>query len=85
MAKKIGKIQFSSLDLIVPALEGDTRDKLAVPVSPIAEPADTTIFEDPADPTKKYYLPRYRVRIHSGHYEIGFNAMPEGTVFFADE
>lgn len=79
MAKKIGKIQFSSLDLIAPALEGDTRDKLTVPVSPIAEPADTTIFEDPADPAKKYYLPRYRVRIHSGHYEIGFNAMPEGT------
>lgn len=59
--------------------EGDSRDKLTVPISPAPEPADSLLFEDPANPAKKYYLPRYRLRAQGGRYEIGVAAAPDGT------
>ena len=39
-----------------------TRDQLEVPVSRVAPPADTALFESPADPAVLFYLPRYRLR-----------------------
>ncbi|MFN2164693.1 MAG: hypothetical protein ACK2U9_00350, partial [Anaerolineae bacterium] len=50
--------------IAVPGLggEGASRDQLTVPISPAPEPTDTLLFEDPANPAKKYYLPRYRLR-----------------------
>lgn len=38
-----------------------TRDQLSVPVSPVTNPDDTTLFESPGDPNQKLYLPRYRI------------------------
>jgi hypothetical protein len=58
---------------------GDSRDKVTVPISPAPEPADSLLFEDPADARKKYYLPRYRLREQGGRYEIGVAAAPDGT------
>ena len=46
---------------IRPILTGITRDKLTVPVAPAADFADDVLFQDPADPTKNCYLPRYAV------------------------
>jgi hypothetical protein len=44
-----------------PADGGEDRGSLNVPVSPVASPNDTTLFEQPADPAAKLFLPRYRV------------------------
>src|SRR5262245_62119783 len=38
-----------------------TTGKPATPVSPADPPTDEMIFQDAADPDKKYYLPRYRL------------------------
>ena len=38
------------------------RDKVEVPVSRVAPPADTALFESAADPAVLFYLPRYRLR-----------------------
>lgn len=57
---------------------GTARDQLSVPVSPVAEPTDAVLFEAPADPAQKSYLPRYRLREHGGRYEIGVTAVPQG-------
>lgn len=57
---------------------GDSRDMVTVPISPVPEPADALLFEDPVDPAKKYYLPRYRLREQGGRYEIGIAAAPDG-------
>jgi hypothetical protein len=46
---------------IRPILTGTTRDKLTVPVAPTADFADDALFQDPADPAKHFYLPRYAV------------------------
>jgi hypothetical protein len=46
---------------IRPILTGVTRDKLTVPVAAAADFADDALFQDPADPTKHFYLPRYAV------------------------
>src|ERR1700739_3519893 len=46
---------------IRPILTGIPRDKLTVPVAPAADFADDALFQDPADPTKNFYLPRYAV------------------------
>jgi hypothetical protein len=40
---------------------GVPRGSLTVPVSPVPNPNDTTLFEQPADPGQKLYLPRYRI------------------------
>src|SRR6186997_2166997 len=38
---------------------GVERGQVRVPISPVPEPVDTSLFEDPADAAKKLYLPRY--------------------------
>jgi hypothetical protein len=57
---------------------GDVRGQVKVPISPVAEPIDTVLFEDAADPAKKFYLPRYRVRLSGGRYEIGVASIDDG-------
>src|SRR5216683_1417673 len=44
-----------------PAGTGSTRDAINVPISPVPNPSDTVLFEQPADASKKLYLPRYRL------------------------
>lgn len=56
----------------------ETRDQVKVPISPFPEPVDTSLFQDPADGTKKLYLPRYRLREQGGRYEIGIAASQDG-------
>jgi len=53
MALRISYIVFPTV--------GFPRDKLTVPVSPSFDVTDDQLFEDPADKTKKLYLPRYRI------------------------
>ena len=38
-----------------------TGKQITAPVSPADPPSDAMIFQDAADPAKKYYLPRYRL------------------------
>ncbi|MBI1180091.1 MAG: hypothetical protein GC201_05995 [Alphaproteobacteria bacterium] len=78
LALQLARIRPHIVDVIDKANEGDTRDKLEVPISPVPEPADTVLFEDPADAAKKYYLPRYRLREAGGRYEIGVTAAQDG-------
>ena len=37
-----------------------TRPELTVPISPGPALTDTVLYEDPAVPDRRYYLPRYR-------------------------
>ena len=76
-----GSVKIRPQVIAVPGLggEGASRDQLTVPISPAPEPTDTLLFEDPANPAKKYYLPRYRLRAQGGRYEIGVVAAPDGT------
>src|SRR5690606_10678508 len=60
-------------------LEGYPRDQATLPISPAPEPSDTTLFEDPADPARKLYLPRYRLRERGGRYEISVSATDDGA------
>ncbi|MFI5735476.1 hypothetical protein ACIA49_35530 [Kribbella sp. NPDC051587] len=55
-----------------PLRPGVPRSQITVPISPDGRVDDTVLFEDPADPAKVYYLPRYRLRVTpaTGHYEI---------------
>ena len=40
---------------------GLPRDRMTVPISPVAEPVDTVLYESPQDPGRLLYLPRYRI------------------------
>jgi len=51
--------------------QGLPREKINVPICPVSEPTDDILFEDPRDPGKKMYLPRYRIKTKGGQYEIG--------------
>jgi hypothetical protein len=64
---------------------------LPVLISPDAAPKDSTLFEDPADPSKKYYLTRYAIATQGSGgaqtYSISFAAAADGfdlTVNLAD-
>jgi hypothetical protein len=37
------------------------RDQITVPICSVEDVTDTVLFEGAADPTKKFYLPRYRI------------------------
>jgi hypothetical protein len=37
------------------------RDQVTVPICSVEDVTDTVLFEDAANPTKKFYLPRYRI------------------------
>lgn len=83
LAMRMTRIRPHIIDVIGQAAEGDTRETVKLPISPVPEPADTVLFDDPADAAKKYYLPRYRLREQGGRYEIGIAAMPDGTWRFS--
>ena len=51
--------------------QGMPRDKINTPISPISDPTDKVLFENPENPDKKSYLPRYKMRNQDGRYEIG--------------
>lgn len=57
---------------------GVPRDQVRAPISPVAEPADTLLFEDPLDASKKFYLPRYRLRETAGRYDFVIAATQDG-------
>jgi len=40
--------------------EGVPRDQIKAPIAPAENVTDEMIFEDPANPAKKFYIPRYR-------------------------
>ena len=49
------------------------RSSVTVPISPTGRFADTVSYEDAADPTRRFWLPRYRLRTTSDdRYEIGY-------------
>lgn len=57
VAKAVSKIQ-------VPT-DGVPRAQITVPLSPELAVTDEMLFEDAADATKKFYLPRYRVAVQN--------------------
>lgn len=65
-------IDLESLRRIGPVRPGVPRSQVTVPISPDGRVDDTVLFQDPADPAKVYYLPRYRLRVipSTGRYEI---------------
>lgn len=42
-------------------VDGVPREQIKAPIAPADNVTDEMIFEDPADPSKKFYIPRYRV------------------------
>ncbi|WIN00403.1 hypothetical protein ACTOB_004107 [Actinoplanes oblitus] len=50
---------------------GVPRSQVTVPISPDGRVDDTVLYQDHADATTTYYLPRYRLRVTpAGQYEI---------------
>ncbi|MDQ5871163.1 MAG: hypothetical protein M3547_03050 [Acidobacteriota bacterium] len=62
---------------------GVTRDKITVPVCSAAEASDEVLFEDPAEPGRKLYLPRYRlaVGIVDGQERYLASLAPSGSLW----
>ncbi len=79
LAVNLAKLRPHVIDVLGQGQAGDPRESVKVPISPVPEPSDTVLFEDPADASRKYYLPRYRLREQGGRYEIGIAAAPDGT------
>ncbi|MEL6160756.1 MAG: hypothetical protein AAFR18_16220 [Cyanobacteria bacterium J06627_32] len=50
------------------------KSKIKTPISPQIEIVDTVLFDDPADDSKKYYLPRYRLLTLDRRPQIAFTA-----------
>jgi hypothetical protein len=71
---------------IRPPQDGLPREKITVPVAPTVDVIDDALFTDPADPNKRFYLPRYALaeeRTASGQprYAIALRAAgPEWTL-----
>lgn len=55
-----------------PPTAGTPRDQMKVPICPAPDANDEVSFEDPAQPAKKYYLPRYKVATDHQKYQISF-------------
>jgi hypothetical protein len=51
-------------------ITGMSRDKVSVPISPLADVSDQILYEDPADASKKFYLARYRLVVQNQQYQI---------------
>jgi len=58
--------------------QGKPRDEIHTPISPVSDPTDEVLFEDPEYPDMKSYLPRYRMRNKGSRYEIGMNYGQDG-------
>ena len=55
-----------------PVGEGVVRGQIKVPICPVPDATDEVLFEDPVQPTKKFYLPRYKVATDHQRYQISF-------------
>jgi hypothetical protein len=55
-----------------PPSQGVPRNEIKVPICPSSNVMDEVLFEDPAQPAKKYYLPRYELAMTSdgGAYHV---------------
>jgi hypothetical protein len=64
-----------------PGVGGVPRDQVKVPISPSANVTDDVLFEDPAQPTKKLYLPRYQLEKQNQRYGVAFRQDGTGWSF----
>lgn len=64
-----------------PVGDGVPRSQIQVPISPAPDITDEMLFEDPAQPTKKFYLPRYKVATDHQRYQISFRQDDKGWSF----
>ena len=68
------------------ALATKTGKRPTAPVSPADPPSDAMIFQDAADPAKKYYLPRYRLAEESvsgqTRYRMALETRGSGMVLY---
>ena len=56
--------------VLLPIRRGVPRDQLEVPIVAADFNSDTTLLEDPKQPDRSYYLPRYRVALDGEHFRI---------------
>jgi hypothetical protein len=67
--------------VIRPPREGLPREEITVPVAPTVDVVDDALFTDPADPNKRFYLPRYALaeeRTASGQPRYAIALRPAG-------
>ena len=55
-----------------------SRAEAPHPIGPTTEPNDTQLFVDGKDPSRTFYLPRYRLRESAGRYEIALDLRTDG-------
>jgi hypothetical protein len=55
-----------------PQTGGVPRNQIRVPICASSNVTDEVLFEDPTQPAKKYYLPRYAVAGDGRRYEVAF-------------
>ncbi|HEY6351078.1 MAG TPA: hypothetical protein VI636_16870 [Candidatus Angelobacter sp.] len=67
-----------------PATGGSPRSQMKVPISPVPDPTDEVLFEDPVQAGKKYYLPRYKVAAQGQKYQISFKQDDAGWSFMVN-
>lgn len=70
-----------SISNLRPAIAGVPRDQIKVPICPSANVTDEVLFEDPAQPAKKFYLPRYKLVMKGQRYEVAFRQDDTGWSF----
>ena len=58
--------------ILLPVPEGVPRDQVHAPIAPAGGISDTALYEDPANPERHYYLPRYRVAKTGDRWRIAF-------------
>ncbi|KAM3090453.1 hypothetical protein ACKFKF_34795 [Phormidesmis sp. 146-12] len=61
------------------SLDGTPRSRIAVPICPSSEVTDEVLFESPADATKKFYLPRYRIAERNQQVQMSLASSPQGA------
>ncbi len=54
------------------------RSQVGVPVCPTEQASDTVLYEDPHDPTKRYYLPRYELKTVDGKVAMHIHKQDAG-------
>jgi hypothetical protein len=57
-------------------LQPRPRSQVTVPISPTDNMVADTVFEDAADPNKKYALPVFNLSQASGSFRVGFERIP---------
>jgi len=64
-----------------PASGGEPRENMKVPICPKPDVTDELLFEDPIQPGKKYYLPRYKLATDRQKYRVAFRRDDTGWSF----